>query len=95
MKFMTDSTSYLQLFGHFLVVTSVILENSIKVDQKVQEQQVLFFCGPCVKLLTPKTPYSWTIVQSMTKSLATLTYNTTSLKTLTRSFVKECEDIKC
>jgi len=37
----------------------------------------------------------WTIVQSVTKSLDTLTYNITSLKTLTGPFVKGHEDIKC
>ena len=37
----------------------------------------------------------WTIVQSVTQSLNTLAYDITSLKTLTRPFVKEHEDIKC
>ena len=37
----------------------------------------------------------WTTMQSVTKSLATLTYDITSLQTLTRPFVKGHEDIKC
>ena len=37
----------------------------------------------------------WTIVQSVTQSLNTLAYDITSLKTLTRPFVKKREDIKC
>jgi len=47
-------------------------------------------------LLKPCTLFSpWTIVQSVTKSLTTLTYNITLLKTLTGPLVKGCEDIKC
>ena len=56
----------------------------------------LWFLYKTPLLLKPHTFFSsWTTVQSATKSLATLTYNITLLKTLTRPFVKGHEDIKC
>jgi len=56
----------------------------------------LWFLCKLLLLLKLYTFFSpWTIVQSVTKSLDTLTYNITPLKTLTRSFVEEHKDSKC
>ena len=56
----------------------------------------LWFLCKTFLLLKPNTLFSpWTIAQSMTKSLDTLTFDITSLKTLTRLFVKGHKDIKC
>ena len=74
-----------------LVVTVVMFLNSINTIQKRWEQQVLFFCGSYVKLLLlqPHTLSSpWTTVQSVTKSLDTLTCNITSLKNLNWTLCK-------
>jgi len=56
----------------------------------------LWFLCKLLLLLKLHTLFSpWTIVQSVTKSLNTLTCDITLLKILTRSFVEEHEDIKC
>jgi len=56
----------------------------------------LWFLCKTPLLLKPYTLFNpWTTVQSTTKSLATLTYDITLLKTLTGPFVKWHKDIKC